>query len=60
MKQDTANKFLELAMTDEKLQEQLREKEPDEVVNIAKELGFDVAKEELIAAVNELTGYAFR
>ena len=49
-----AKKFLEQVMADEKLQEQLRGKEPDEVVSIAKEMGFDVTEEDLTAAVNEL------
>jgi predicted ribosomally synthesized peptide with nif11-like leader len=45
---ENAKKFLEQAMKDKALRARTAEKEPVEIVAIAKELGFDVTAEELM------------
>ncbi|MBQ9408259.1 MAG: Nif11-like leader peptide family RiPP precursor, partial [Clostridia bacterium] len=51
---ENAKKFLEQVMKDEALRKRAVEKEPAEVVEIAKKLGFDVTAEELDEAVKEM------
>ena len=51
---ENAKKFLEQAMKDKALRARTAEKEPAEVVAIAKELGFDVTAEELEEAVKAM------
>ena len=54
MKLEKAKEFLELVIKDGSLRARLAGKEPDEAAAIAKELGFDVAAEDLLQAGNEL------
>ena len=51
---ENARKFLEQVMKDKALRARTAEKEPAEVVAIAKELGFDVTAEELEEAVKAM------
>ncbi len=51
---ENAKKFLEKLLNDEALRVRAAEKEPDEVVAFAKELGFDVTAKELEEAVRAL------
>lgn len=48
---DNAKRFLKQMLNDEVLREQVMEKEPNDVVTMAKELGFDVTAEELSEAM---------
>lgn len=49
-----AKKFLEQAMNDAELRERLMEKEPDDIVAMAKALGFELTAEELTEAMKAL------
>ena len=51
---ENAKQFLEQVLKDEPLRARVREKEPAEVVSIARELGFDVTAEELEEAVQAM------
>lgn len=51
---ENAKRFLQQAMTDEKLRASIGEKELDEVVKIAKEAGFDVTADDLDEAIKML------
>ena len=55
---ENARKFLEQVMKDKALRARTAEKEPVEVVAIARELGFDVTAEELMQAEQALKNAA--